>query len=114
MDAVVRVVPKANFSLELWFNTGDHRLFDVRPYLDKVDFSRLKDEALFRQAHVALYTVCWPGGLDIAPDSFLDRSSPVNEAQPMCLTDGHQVSSQKCLYRLYSFNSLLSTLKALP
>ena len=35
MEAVVRVLPQANFSLELWFNTGDHRWFDVRPYLEK-------------------------------------------------------------------------------
>lgn len=79
MEAVVRVLPKAGFSLELWFSTGDHRLFDVRPYLNKGDFARLKDEALFRQAHVALDTVCWPGGLDIAPETWFVRSLPVTE-----------------------------------
>ena len=86
MEAVVRVRPQANFSLELWFNTGDHRWFDVRPYLERGDFRRLKDEALFRQAHVALDTVCWPGGLDIAPETLFDRSVPVEEAVHLSLT----------------------------
>jgi hypothetical protein len=85
MEAVVRVLPKADFSLELWFNTGDHRVFDVRPYLNKGDFTRLKDEALFRQAHVALDTVCWPGGLDIAPETLFDRSRPVADGEAVAL-----------------------------
>ena len=85
MEAVVRVLPKANFSLELWFNTGDHRVFDVRPYLNKGDFTRLKDEALFRQAHVALDTVCWPGGLGIAPETLFDRSRPVADGEAVAL-----------------------------
>jgi len=35
MEAVIRVVPRDDYSLELWFNTGDHRLFDARPYLTR-------------------------------------------------------------------------------
>jgi hypothetical protein len=74
MEAVIRVVPKDDFSLELWFNTGDHRLFDARPYLTRGVFTRLTDVALFKQAYVALNTVCWPGNLDIAPETLFDRS----------------------------------------
>jgi len=60
METVVRVVENNNFSLELWFNTGDHRLFDARPYLQRGVFSRLTNVSLFKQAYVALDTVCWP------------------------------------------------------
>ncbi len=74
MEAVVRVRPQANFSLELWFNTGDHRLFDARPYLSRGVFVRLQNIALFKQAFVALDTVCWPGDLDIAPETLFERS----------------------------------------
>jgi hypothetical protein len=74
MEAVIRVVPRNDFFLELWFNTGDHRLFDARPYLNLGVFTRLQDVALFKQAFVALDTVCWPGDLDIAPETLYDRS----------------------------------------
>lgn len=67
------------FSLELWFDTGDHRLFDARPYLDRGVFTRLQDPALFKQAFVALDTVGWPGNLDIAPETLYDRSVAIGE-----------------------------------
>ncbi len=63
--------------LELWFDTGDHRLFDARPYLDRGVFTRLQNINLFNQAFVALGTVCWPGDLDVAPETLYDRSVPL-------------------------------------
>ena len=77
METVVRVLPKDGYFLELWFNTGDHRLFDARPYLQKGVFTRLQNAELFKQAYVALDTVCWPGDLDIAPETLFDRSTPL-------------------------------------
>lgn len=79
METVIRVVPREDFSLELWFNTGDHRLFDARPYLNRGAFVRLQDVTLFEQAFVAMDTVCWPGNLDIAPETLYARSAPFNE-----------------------------------
>jgi len=78
MESVTRVVPREDFTLELWFNTGQHRLFDTRPYLNRGIFIRLQDVALFKQAFVAMGTVCWPGNLDIAPETLYDRSVPVS------------------------------------
>ena len=40
-------------------------------------FVRLQDVALFKQAFVAMGTVCWPGNLDIAPETLYDLSKPV-------------------------------------
>jgi hypothetical protein len=77
MESVIRVLPRENFFLELWFNTGDHRLFDARPYLNRGVFVRLQDVSLFKQAFVALDTVCWPGDLDISPETLYDRSVPL-------------------------------------
>ncbi len=77
MESVTKVVPREDFCLELWFNTGDHRLFDARPYLNRGVFTPLQDVALFKQAFVAQDTVCWPGDLDIAPETLYDRSHPL-------------------------------------
>ncbi len=76
MESVAKVVPRDDFCLELWFNSGDHRIFDVRPYLNKGVFTQLQSLELFKQAFVALDTVCWPGNLDIAPETLFDRSVP--------------------------------------
>lgn len=74
MESVIAVNPKDNYELELKFNTGEIRLFDVAPYLEKGVFKKLKDPALFKQAYVAFDTVCWPGNLDISPETLYDKS----------------------------------------
>ena len=73
-------MPRDDFTLELWFDTGDHRLFDARPYLDKGVFVQLRNIQRFKQAYVALDTVCWPGEIDIAPETLYDRSVPIEAA----------------------------------
>lgn len=79
MESVIRVCPKNAFTLELWFDDGAHRLFDARPYLERGVFVRLKDPAKFREAYVAFGTVCWPGDIDIAPETLYDRSVALPE-----------------------------------
>jgi hypothetical protein len=80
MESVVRVVPRENYQLEIEFSTGEVRLFDVRPYLDKGVFSQLKDRAFFARAYVAFDTVCWPNDLDIAPETLYVASVPISNA----------------------------------
>lgn len=79
MESIIRVVPHDDFTLELWFDTGDHRLFNARPYLNKGIFVQLQNPQRFKQAYVALDTVCWPGEIDIAPETLYDRSVPIDE-----------------------------------
>jgi hypothetical protein len=76
MESVVQVHPRDDFRLEMKFSTGETRLFDARPYLEKGVFKQLQNPALFKQAYVAFDTVCWPGNLDIAPETLYDRSVP--------------------------------------
>jgi hypothetical protein len=80
MESVTRVIPKDDFSLELWFDDGTHRLFDAKPYLECGVFTRLKEPEKFRQAFVAFDTVCWPGDIDIAPETLYDRSTLIDIA----------------------------------
>lgn len=74
MQSVISVTTKENHLLELKFNTGEMRLFDATPYLEKGVFKKLKDKTLFNQAYVAFDTVCWPGNLDISPDTLYLKS----------------------------------------
>jgi len=82
METVTKVVACEDFSLLIWFDTGEVKAFDMRPYLSKGGFQRLQDVALFKQAFVAADTVCWPGDLDIAPETLYDLSQPI-EANPL-------------------------------
>ena len=77
MESVTIVRVLENQRLELTFDTGEVRIFDASPYLEKGEFRRLKDPALFAQAFIGFGTVCWPGDLDIAPETLYDRSKAV-------------------------------------
>jgi len=77
MEHVTHVLVRGGYRLELVFDTGETRIFDATPYLQKGVFQRLRDPDLFRQAYVAFGTVCWPGDLDIAPETLYDQSRAI-------------------------------------
>jgi Protein of unknown function (DUF2442) len=81
---LVRVTPIIPSDLLLGYSDGSLRMFACAPYLDRGVFSRLKDATLFCQAHVAHGTVCWPGAIDIAPETLFLRSvqAAVQEIAP--------------------------------
>ena len=81
MKAIIAVNTKKGFKLELKFNTGEIKLFDATPYLEKGVFKKLKDETLFKQAYVAFDTVCWPDNLDISPETLYDKSVVVESVK---------------------------------
>ena len=74
MEQIVKVQPKSDYKLELWFKTGEHKLFDCTPYLNKGIFTALKDQAFFNKAHVKYGTVCWPNNMDLSPETLFDKS----------------------------------------
>jgi len=66
---VVRVKAADDYRLEVAFEDGLERSFDMRPLLDKKPYTKLRDQSLFREARVGYGTVVWPGGVDIAPET---------------------------------------------
>ncbi len=74
---VVKVDVGADYTLLLVFENGEKRVFDMRPFMDKKPFVKIKDAPLFAQARVGYGTVLWPGNIDIAPETLYDHSAPV-------------------------------------
>ncbi|MBI5437756.1 MAG: DUF2442 domain-containing protein [Nitrosomonadales bacterium] len=76
---VVNVKARAGYILELEFENGEHRMFDMSPYMDKKPFNRLKASSAFYGARVDYGTVVWPGNIDIAPETLYDCSIPLTD-----------------------------------
>jgi hypothetical protein len=68
------VISNIDYTLSCVFEDGSHKVFDVKPYLDKGDFVELKDIQLFKTAHVFMGTVQWSNELDIAPETLFLES----------------------------------------
>ena len=76
---VADVVANDDFTLTLTFTSGETRVFDVRPYLDKGVFQELRDLKLFRTARVVMGTVQWLHEQDFCPDTLYVESKSLTE-----------------------------------
>jgi len=74
---VVKVAIHEGYELDLEFENGERRRFDMTPYMDMKPFNRLKGSALFRCVHVDYGTVVWPGEIDVAPETLYECSTPI-------------------------------------
>lgn len=63
----VKALP--DYRLALVFNNGEHRVFDVSPYLDKGVFRQLRDPARFRAVNVVAGSIEWPDEIDLSYDT---------------------------------------------
>ncbi|MBB1077957.1 DUF2442 domain-containing protein [Rhodoferax sp. 4810] len=71
---VKTVYPCPDFHLELEFENGEWRRFDMRPLLQMKPWSCLTLPGRFDRVRVDYGTVVWPGEIDIAPETLYDDS----------------------------------------
>ena len=68
---IVAVKPLPAFELDLAYDDGTHRRFDMKPLLSLKPWNKVSALPLFMQAKVSYGTVVWPGEIDIAPETLL-------------------------------------------
>lgn len=74
---VQHVHPLDDYQIEVVFENGERRIFDVKPYLRRGVFVRLQNRAAFQSARVVAGSVEWPGELDLSYDTLYLESRPV-------------------------------------
>lgn len=74
---VIAVRPMDGFQLDLEFENGERRRFDMRPLLAMKPWNRIATPALFERVQVNYGTVVWPGEIDIAPETLYGDSVPL-------------------------------------
>lgn len=88
-----QVRPMEDHQMEVIFENGEHRLFDLKPYLERGVFARLRNQAAFRAARVVAGSVEWPGEVDLSYDTLYLDSRPM--AIPSLATRERQIDERK-------------------
>jgi hypothetical protein len=76
---VISVRPLSDFRLDITFESGERRIFEVKPYLNHGVCVRLQNPATFAAARVVASSVEWPGGRDLSYDTLYLESAPATE-----------------------------------
>jgi len=70
----VKVIPKDDYILDVEFDNGERKEFDVKPYIRGEWYGKLHDHNYFNAVETDGYTVVWPEGQDICPDELYELS----------------------------------------
>ncbi|MEE1173489.1 MAG: DUF2442 domain-containing protein [Ruminococcus sp.] len=71
---VIAVRPLQDYKLLIEYETGEKKIFDVKPYISGDWYGELSNIDFFNTVHPCGTTVEWAGGQDIAPHELYDLS----------------------------------------
>ncbi len=71
------VKPLDNYSLEVLFENGETKIYDMTSILEKPFYSKLKNKNLFNTVKVTDITLEWITGQDICPDELYYNSKNI-------------------------------------
>ena len=76
------VKPPNAYRLKLFYETGETKIFDVRPYLSGAWFGELRDAEYFKTVHVTPGGdgIEWGHGQDLAPHELYELSAELPAA----------------------------------
>lgn len=69
IPVVIDAVYLGDFKIRVEFDNGEIRTIDCKKYLKGEVFAPLKDEEYFKKFYVDGWTISWPNGADIAPET---------------------------------------------
>ena len=75
---VKAVTARSAYKLEVDFENGEVKEFDVSPYLDKGIFVDLKNEEYFQKVRVAFGSIEWPNEQDFSKDTLYLLGKPLD------------------------------------
>ena len=79
MKEVIKVEPLKDYKLLLTFNNNEKKIKDMKPYLDKGVFKKLKNINFFNTVEIKFGTISWCENIDMCADSLYDTSEKYND-----------------------------------
>lgn len=77
MREIIEVEALKDYQLKLIFDNGEIKIKDMKPYLDKGIFKKLKDINVFNNVKIKYGTVSWENDIDMCADSLYETSKTI-------------------------------------
>ncbi len=77
MKTILQVELLADYKLLLTFENNEKRIKDMKPYLDKGVFKKLKNQEVFNNVKVELGTITWGEEIDMCADNLYETSKAI-------------------------------------
>lgn len=77
MKKVISVQPLDDYKILLTFSGNEKRIKDMKPYLDKGVFKKLKNKNFFNSVHISFDTISWDNDIDLCPETLYETSIPL-------------------------------------
>lgn len=68
-----------DYKLQITFDNGEVKIFDVKPYFGHKLFDELQDKDLFNTVKIAGLSIEWDNGADICPDELYNLTKEIND-----------------------------------
>lgn len=78
MKEIIKVEPLKDYKLLLTFNNNEKKIKDMKPYLNKGVFKKLKNINFFNTVEIKFGTISWGENIDMCADSLYDTSEKYN------------------------------------
>ena len=76
MKRIIAVEALEDYKLLLTFSNNEKRIQDMKPYLEKGVFKKLKDKSFFNSVHISFDTISWNDEIDLCADTLYETSIP--------------------------------------
>lgn len=77
MRKIINVEVLENYELLLTFDNNVKKIKDMKSYLDKGVFKKLKDKDVFNKVKISFGTISWGNDIDMCADSLYETSEEV-------------------------------------
>ena len=77
MRKIVDVEVLENYELLLTFDNNVKKIKDMKPYLQKGVFKKLKDKEIFNKVKISFGTISWENDIDMCADSLYETTEEV-------------------------------------
>ena len=77
MPVVIDAKYLSDYRILITFDNGEERIADLAGKLSLGVFKPLKDKKYFKKFFVDGWTISWPNGADIAPETLYEEGEPL-------------------------------------